>query len=153
MSPALDALLHRYIIIPKTCALDVAALVQPHSEAGAIAIEAYPKSWHRSTFKEIGIGLALSPEKWRANWPQYQYQELEGLTTDGGLTTIDHQWSLDELQRRRNNVHSMPKGFDKEAWKLFGVDIRAHIATMDKARKQRRRDEKRRLGANGEVQP
>lgn len=130
---ALDALFRRQIIIPKLWAIQVANMLAPFSDEVAKVIEAYPESYHHSAVQEIGIGLALSPEKWEDGWPSVEFEELtwlEQFLADNPLddwtwATVKHEWTLEQLLERRNAGNSMPRGMDKEAWRILGAAQRA----------------------------
>jgi hypothetical protein len=130
---ALDDLFRRQIIIPKALAPNVAPMIAPFSDEIAKIIEAYPESYHHAAQPEIGIGLALSPEKWEDGWPCIEFEELSWIEQiladhpldDWSYATVKHEWTIQQLLDRRNAGLSMPRGMDKEAWRILGAAARA----------------------------
>ena len=131
MPELLSAVLRAYILVPKNLASVLAPLIQPYSEDGAKMIEAYKASYHHGAVPELGLGLALTYDKFTKNWPQFQWEELD-LTFDipgQGLdwTTIKHEWSVEQLMVRRNRGYGKPHGLDQKAWDMLG-DLRRELA-------------------------
>ena len=128
----LDALFRRQIIIPKALAPQVAAMIQPFSDDVARVIEAYPLSYHHAAVQEIGIGIALSQEKWEDGWPNVEFEELTWLARldkeAWAFVTLKHGWTVEELAARRTAGHKMPRGMDKEAWGMLGAVSRKKSA-------------------------
>jgi hypothetical protein len=130
---ALDDLLRKQIIIPKALAPKVALLVAPFSDEIARIIEAYPASFHHAATQEIGIGLALSPEKWEKGWPSIEFEELtmlEDLTGPCGYWdwgTVKHEWTLQQILDHSNSGKPMPRGMDREAWRILGASRKAKL--------------------------
>jgi hypothetical protein len=130
---ALDYLLRRQVIITKEWSPRVAKLMQPFSDDIAKMLEAYPESYHHAAQQEIGIGLALSPEKWENGWPNIAFEELTFLTdleqspeeSNWDWATINHEWTIQQLMDQRQSGKQMPRGMDKEAWRILGVQCKA----------------------------